>query len=778
MKKNMILKQSLFEKFTKIVFGIICAVCVGCGAGIIVDNLGAYIQNSSNALPPVLIPITTPLEIPLKDPTNTQNSVNNPYYITTKAHLNNLSAYVCDGGGTSGKYFELGADIDYGNGNFTPIGTRVVKIVNEDPDDPIIRPIASIFSSNIVPLKIVTTTKIEITYFNGYFDGKNHTISNMRIEHNASDSTGCLGLFGYVSGNATIKNCKISNIIVTSEGDDAGGFIGNIQGFPTISNLHYLGGSVSLTSGSVCIGGIIGYAAIDTEQTLSDCSNAATITATTTESSNVGGIIGRNDKSEAGFGFNIQNCKNSGSISAGNASGCVGSYRAGGIVGRNDYGSISVCMNTANVTAGYEEVENYGSKIGVAGGIVGMNGTSLISNCYNGGNVSAYCKVDKAQDSDYNSASAIDKSLITFLGENKEPSSYKINWYLGNIGGTEYYCEFNEASDGINLHVSAGGDVKFKAKEKRDITTKSGTAYAGGIAGETSDKVSNCVNWGASDSSSNITSTGYRVTINYDILYYKEIKRQISTLTERPAGLLIEVTIGVYDVNSLYYGDIFSIDFDYRYSAGEEIANLSSTGSVENCYSRIKKSNKKEVVKSFYTSHYKVWDDEDCGSCNPYSWDGNEYVSSNLQPDITDTYTYYGIYSKYDFDEDENGSLYDSKKFGTVNNWEWHSYESLEKIGVNLEEKEGSFSINYLFLGYRQSNGKPVDYFNTYEKVDLTENAFSYTYPTIQYPHSSAASEICVQNSIGNLDASYWTTSSWINNGYPHLKYFYHEDNI
>lgn len=214
------------------------------------------------------------------------------------------------------------------------------------------------------------------TKFNGNFDGKGHTISNLK---------GRSGLFNTVEG-ATVKNINFEDITVSSGGAVTavlrnGGVIENISvnGNSTISGA-YTGGIVGSVlastvkdckvnsgvyiSGLKCVGGIVGSSQ---GGTIAGCSNAAQISGTGSNGYSIGGIAGQQV-----YGGRITGCVNNGTVKA-----PEGAYGIGGIAGiiryKNDTSSnpdlgvngiieVSGCSNTASVTGNGTDV----------GGIVGL----------------------------------------------------------------------------------------------------------------------------------------------------------------------------------------------------------------------------------------------------------------------------------------------------------------------------------------------------------------------------------------------------------------------
>ncbi len=148
----------------------------------------------------------------------------------------------------------LANDIDLAGHEWTPIGTAVYDI---DADD---------YS--------------EYHPFYGTFDGKDYTISNLKIEGESD----YLGLFGYIWGSATIKNVNLVESSITGL-LGIGGIAGwNEEGKGgSIENCH-VDASVTI-SGDNYVGGIAGTISY---MTIKDCESAATVQG----NEGVGGIVG------------------------------------------------------------------------------------------------------------------------------------------------------------------------------------------------------------------------------------------------------------------------------------------------------------------------------------------------------------------------------------------------------------------------------------------------------------------------------------------------------
>ena len=132
----------------------------------------------------------------------------------------------------SGKIVKLGADINLGNTEWTPIGQ--------------------------------TGGNGATTHFQGTFDGDNHTIKNLAISASAWDEGAnyAAGLFGFIdAGGATIKNLTIDGARV--EGHHwTGAVVGYLTG--TVDNCHVKNATITSThaNSEACgdkAGAVVGY---------------------------------------------------------------------------------------------------------------------------------------------------------------------------------------------------------------------------------------------------------------------------------------------------------------------------------------------------------------------------------------------------------------------------------------------------------------------------------------------------------------------------------------
>ncbi len=285
-----------------------------------------------------------------------------PYVIKTADQLSYLAKNVNGANSYSGVYFVLGNDIVLNDENFVfDADTGLVRVsdgtntaylgtgIKGDSSksntvfDAVASELGTWYESDSSKIKgsyagtLNTWTPIgnEKNRFEGYFDGKDHTVSGLYV--NTTLDYG--GLFGYA--HATLENINVQSSYVRS-----GQYTGAVAG-TNLGSTKRCAVNATVCSEKNNVGGVIGRGGSVLE-CLSDCIvNGA---------QNVGGIAGsaRVEKS----------C---------NTKAVFGTVNVGGIVGT---GNVLDCFNTASVW-GYQSV----------GGVCGMINGQSISNSYNIGTV-------------------------------------------------------------------------------------------------------------------------------------------------------------------------------------------------------------------------------------------------------------------------------------------------------------------------------------------------------------------------------------------------------
>ena len=264
---------------------------------------------------------------------------NEPYVISSGAHLAYLAQEVDNGNTFKDKYFKLTNNIDLGNHEWNPIGNY----------------------SNT---------------FEGSFDGNNNAIINFTYSCNLidSDANSSVGLFSNNSG--IIKNLVVYGNATSTVKNSAiisglnAGIIENVKVYGALSGYTYCGGIAGKNDGVI-----------------NNCINICTISAKNS-GTHIAGIAGYNTENSS-----INNCVNEGNISATNnyISGIVG-YSLSIVSNSNNYGLISgnnyvagICSYTSSDIINCGNYSFINGKKYVAG-ITGYS-TAVIDKCVNYGRI-------------------------------------------------------------------------------------------------------------------------------------------------------------------------------------------------------------------------------------------------------------------------------------------------------------------------------------------------------------------------------------------------------
>ena len=195
---------------------------------------------------------------------------------------------------------------------------------------------------------ITTVIGTEENPFKGTYDGQGYAISDINItgENN-------LGLFGYVSSpDAVIENVVVTSGTVQGTGRSYGAIVGTLHEGKIDHCVNYanITSSYSSTGAGARIGGIVGWMRGDNTavNTVTDCINFGNITATGTNGSYAGGIVGCMGVDTHGLGDHLENCQNYGTIST------TYGFGIGGIVGwlyavSSDPFTLKKCHNGGNL---------------------------------------------------------------------------------------------------------------------------------------------------------------------------------------------------------------------------------------------------------------------------------------------------------------------------------------------------------------------------------------------------------------------------------------------
>ena len=191
-----------------------------------------------------------------------EGTTDSPYLIQSLEDLLRFRASVNSGYDFGGKTVKLAVDIDLSGENpWTPIGVMGSGIDN-------------------------TPTR----YFNGTFDGGDHTIDALVIQDADADYQ---GFFAYCYPDSVIKNVHFTNTSIQARyrvgavcGYSSGGMIENCTVSGSVSGESYVGGicgdgeniegcvsNATVTGTDECIGGIVGDAAGE----LKNCANFGSV---------------------------------------------------------------------------------------------------------------------------------------------------------------------------------------------------------------------------------------------------------------------------------------------------------------------------------------------------------------------------------------------------------------------------------------------------------------------------------------------------------------------
>ena len=211
--------------------------------------------------------------------------------------------------------------------------------------------------SNVTSNTTNANTKVVYTIgeqtFNGVFDGKGHSITNLTFTYNLEDGNIAHGLFNSLGSSGIIRNLVVSgNVTITGKAP---------QG--------------------AAIGGLVGYC----EGSILACTNQIDLSFEGTDAANVGvrmgGLAGVLYGNKIGDTTQANGCSNEGNLTCSNivntASGAYSAFNQGGIAGyiENDEAYIGYAINKGNISA----------PSGRGGGIVGTLQEGTIENSTNEG---------------------------------------------------------------------------------------------------------------------------------------------------------------------------------------------------------------------------------------------------------------------------------------------------------------------------------------------------------------------------------------------------------
>ena len=291
-------------------------------------------------------------------------------------------------------------------------------------------------------------------YFNGFFDGQGHAISNLIM---ASSSSQCVGLFGYSRGGSTIRNVILdSSCSFTSSYSADNAFVGGI-----IADCDTYDGPVTIEN-SVNMG-------------------SATFQGTTSSSYwlIMGGIVAsphfyKND-------ITIKNCANYGDLTH---SGTVQQSYFGGIAGSfssssssNTRAYIYNCLNYGKIThKGTSSIHLF------LGGIAGYTLYSVtIENCVSGGNIiSTPIK-----------APSNDNHIGSIVGEIRSGASVKYCYFPSGLG----YNKYGSGTPKSESNIFSYDSTTFQLSGTVSIGSYTGNSLISGLNGYAAYKGSDYSHW-------------------------------------------------------------------------------------------------------------------------------------------------------------------------------------------------------------------------------------------------------------------------------------------
>lgn len=356
----------------------------------------------------------------------------NLYIVSNAAQLAWIGEQTRAGNDFAGKSVVLTVDIDLDSQEWTPIGD------NNNP-------------------------------FRGNFDGRNHTISNLKVT-----DLDYAGLFGAISSKVATQTVKISNLKIKNVQISGVNYAGALAGYVCV----YKGAGIQIDNCTVSgevkgkkeIGGLLGFVyGGDHNSKIEINSIISKVNISVSSSGSAGGITGRircedlNENTYDGMIY-IKDCKYNGSVSGTNG-GWIG-----GIAGRAEIDNQGEVVIQHCRAEGKLSFSSTGSAGGIAGELTGTN-TKIIS-CVN---------------------------YATVAGK---------NYYSGGIAGRCMYGGFIDqcCNAGVIQNGVTGGDAGGIAGWLQDgeihnsynigyILRGTGTvSYVGGITGNNFGRIVNCYN--------------------------------------------------------------------------------------------------------------------------------------------------------------------------------------------------------------------------------------------------------------------------------------------
>lgn len=380
-------------------------------------------------------------------------SETNPYVISTPVHLANLSGIV------NGTQIALNTIVGSDNGAVT--ADDVVATDNTYTN------CYFVVTANItVSSSFARIAKDNSHYFNGNFNGQNHTIGGLNC-----------GLFGYVSGG-TFKDLTLQGS-VTSNTSNTSDYYGGLIGYATNITVSGVTNEIVLDTSNSYVGGLIGFCQ---NATIENCHNKANVSGI----GNVGGIVGfTGDTKKVGFGSHINNSTNSGYISA------TGNY-VGGIVGwaRDTY--FTDVVNSGDIKTSGKNVGGISSRV-CGGSVTNAQNSGNVEGADNVGGITGHLSWATITNVS-NSGKIIGNDYVGGLvgqGESNEAINFLVNGTLSNtgcVGGRNYvggiagYLK-NTTDKNVSIEWDATVNIENCTFGDNSGDGVRGTSYMGGAIG-------------------------------------------------------------------------------------------------------------------------------------------------------------------------------------------------------------------------------------------------------------------------------------------------------
>lgn len=263
-------------------------------------------------------------------------TADDPYLISTIAHISTLSTSSTYLTTFDNTYFEMVNDIEFDTSN---------------------------------PNFLMWGIGLGNRMFQGHFDGKGHKITNVTITNAINEGA----LFNWVGQNGTVKNLTLENVRFSgTTANNQAPFAGHLSG--RIENCHVTNAEVdySQVAQNNFNGGFVAY--LTSTGVVSGC----TFSGTAKTACGFGGIVGRN------YGGNVENCSSDATIVI-----CRGNTYVGGIGGTTQWFSNGAAVNYDNCRFSgriYQNMHYNGNNVG---GIAGYGAPVTIKACANHGEITA-----------------------------------------------------------------------------------------------------------------------------------------------------------------------------------------------------------------------------------------------------------------------------------------------------------------------------------------------------------------------------------------------------